>query len=233
MSEPNPVLELEIYLIRHAQSVGNAGFGDPEKLTVADKADPVLSEKGVVQAEKLGEFLSDIDFACVYSSALRRAAQTASAVVRKQKTKKKHLLFPLLTENGMNDDYIGAAWEELHSINPDAVLIPELSPDAPILHYNDYKDEPSHFQRAKETVEYFRSHHADGEKLCVVSHAAFITYIVFYLMGHEKTPAFDISFANTGITKIEFYKPGTNRFGDIIFEYINDTSHLPENMRSK
>lgn len=233
MSNPTPVLEFEIYLIRHGQSKANAGFSEPEKMKFSDRADPVLTEKGKVQAETLGEYLSDIDFDCVYSSGLKRAVQTASAVIRHQNEKKPHLIFPLLTENGTGDDYAGASWQELYAINPDISLIPELAHDAPILHYNDYKNEPSHFLRAKEVIDYLRSHHGDGEKICVVSHAAFVTFIVFYLMGHEKTPEFDISFANTGITKIEFYRHGTNRYGDVIFEYINDTSHLPSDMRSK
>lgn len=233
MSYEKPVLELEIYLIRHAQSKANAGIGDPEGLTIADRADPVLSETGLVQAEKLGEYLKDIPFSCVYSSALKRAAHTADFVVKKQNDKVKHLLMPLLTENGMGTDYEGASAEELKKIAPKASLIPELPVDAPVLFYNDYKDDDSHFLRAKEVINYLKEHHSNGEKICVVSHAAFITFVVFYLMGYEKTPAFDINFANTGVTRIQFYKPGTNRYGDIIFDYINGTNHLSENMKTK
>ena len=31
---------------------------------------------------------------------------------------------------------------------------------------------------------------------------------------------------NTGVTKVTIYKKGTNKYGDIVFEFINDTSHL-------
>lgn len=233
MNNTVPVLEFEIYLIRHGQSTANVGFVEPEKMRFEDKADPVLNENGALQAQMLGKFLSDVKFDRVYSSGLRRAVQTAYAVVMHQKESVPHLIYPLLTENGTGDDYPGASREELNSISPGIELIDEWDKSAPILYFNDYKDDPAHFMRAKEVVEYLRGHHGDGEKICVVSHAAFITFLVFHLMGHEKTPAFDVSFANTGITKIEFYKPGTNKYGDVIFEYINDTSHLPPDMRTK
>ena len=233
MSEQKPVLEFEIYLIRHAQSKANAGIGDPAKLTIADRADPVLSETGLSQAEKLGAYLSATPFTCVYSSALKRAAHTAAFVVKNQADNVKHFMMPLLTENGMGRDYEGASAGELREIAPNAVLIPEHPEDAPVLYYNDYKDDESHFKRAKEVTEYLKSHHGNGEKICVVSHAAFITFLVFHLMGLEKTPVFDINFTNTGITRIQFYKAGTNKYGDIIFDYINAAPHLSDEMKTK
>ena len=45
----------------------------------------------------------------------------------------------------------------------------------------------------------------------------------------EKSPCFDIDFDNTGITKVTFYKQGTNKYGDTVFAFINDTAHLKEN----
>ena len=36
---------------------------------------------------------------------------------------------------------------------------------------------------------------------------------------------FDIDFHNTGITKVVFYQKGTNKYGDIVFEKIDDTAH--------
>ncbi|MBQ8015351.1 MAG: hypothetical protein IJ264_04090, partial [Clostridia bacterium] len=58
------------------------------------------------------------------------------------------------------------------------------------------------------------------------NHAAFMTFLVFSIMGFKKSPIFDIDFHNTNITKVTFYKEGTNKYGDIVFEYINNTVHL-------
>jgi hypothetical protein len=41
-----------------------------------------------------------------------------------------------------------------------------------------------------------------------------------------ETPFYDINFANTGITRVIFYKKGTNPYGDVVFDYINNTEHL-------
>ena len=232
MENMKPVLELEIYLIRHGQSNGNAGIAVHEIPTLQDMADPFLTEKGILQASLLGDYLSDINFDAFYSSALLRAERTATEILKKQKEKKPLWLLPLLTENGMGEDYMGAP-EDIKIINPDAVLAPDLPSDTPLMCYSDKDDNEALFERAKKTVEYLRSHHKDGEKICVVSHAAFITHIIFYLMNLKEIPSFDINFFNTGVTRILFYKPGTNSYGDIIFDYINDTSHLPKHMDTK
>lgn len=226
METEKNVIELEIYLIRHAQSNGNAGINVREIPTVQDMADPILTQLGISQAERLGEYLSDTDFDAFYSSALLRAERTATEIIKNQKVNKPLYLLPLLTENGMSEEYKGASWDEIKEINHDAVLAPDLSADTPLMCYSSKSDDKAHFIRAGEAVNYLRAHHKNGERICVVSHAAFITHIVFYLMGLEEVPAFDINFSNTGITKIIFYKPGTNPYGDIIFDYINSATHL-------
>lgn len=228
MEQEKNVVELEIYLIRHGQSNTNAGIKVHETPTIQDMADPYLTEIGVSQARALGEHLSDVDFDYVYSSALFRAERTATEVIKAQKKPQKLRILPLLTENGMGRDYTGATWEELHEINPDAHLAPDLPEDTEILFYSDHDDNASHYVRAEKVIEYFRAHHSGKEKICVVSHAAFITHIVFYLMGLKEVPSFDINFSNTGVTKIIFYKKGTNKYGDVIFDYINSTSHLKD-----
>ena len=227
MEQEKNIVELEIYLIRHGQSNTNAGIAVREIPTIQDMADPYLTQLGISQARALGKHLADTEFDYVYSSGLFRAERTATEVINGQKSPQKLRILPLLTEIGMGRDYPGATWEELHAINPDAHLAPDLPGDAELLFYSEHDDNASHRERAEKTIEYLRSHHM-GEKICVVSHAAFITHVVFYLMGLKELPAFDINFSNTGVTKIIFYKPGTNKYGDIIFDYINSTTHLKE-----
>ncbi len=226
MEQEKNVLELEIYLIRHGQSNTNAGIAVHETPTIQDMADPYLTELGISQAKALGKQLADIDFDYAYSSGLFRAERTATEVINQQKNRQELRILPLLTEVGMGRDYCGATWEELHEINPDARLAPDLPEDTEILYYSEHDDNDAHRQRAKETVDYIRRHHKNKEKILIVSHAAFITHMVFYLMGLKELPKFDINFSNTGVTKILFYKEGTNKYGDIIFDYINSTAHL-------
>ena len=79
----------------------------------------------------------------------------------------------------------------------------------------------------KKALEYIKTHQKQGEKIAIVSHAAFITYLAFSLMGYKKEcPLYDLDFKNTGITKVTLYKKGTNKYADTVFEFINDCSHL-------
>jgi probable phosphoglycerate mutase len=65
------VVERELWLIRHAESVWNAAR------RWQGRADPPLSARGVLQARRLGEQLSDRRIERVIASDLRRAFDTA------------------------------------------------------------------------------------------------------------------------------------------------------------
>lgn len=228
MENNTPIKELELYIIRHGQSMGNAGYGERTDLTEQEKHDPVLTEKGIDQANKAGKYLSEIDFDAVISSAMLRAAQTATEILKYQKTDKPLNILPMICEMMISPEYKGVSLSELQKINSDAVLAPDISADSPMIYHTD--DEESTYERAEKALSYLREHFKNGEKVAIVSHAAFITYLVFSLMGFKKqAPCFDVDFHNTSITKVTLYKNGTNKYGDTVFEVLNDTAHLKEN----
>ena len=230
MEKLTPIKELELYIIRHGQSMGNAGY-DKTDLTEKEMHDPVLTEKGIKQADNAGRYLSAIDFDVVISSGMLRAVQTATGILKHQTNQNTLNILPMACEMMFAPDYKGVTMEEIRTINPNAVLAPDISPDSPMIYSNTVdNDEAATYERAEKVLDYLRKHYKNGEKVALVSHAAFITYIVFTLMGFkEKSPCFDIDFENTGITKVTFYKPGTNKYGDTVFAFINDTAHLKEN----
>lgn len=225
MEKQKPIVEVELYLIRHGQSHGNAGYGRDD-ITLKESNDPYLTALGVSQAEKLGAFLSDTNFDAVYSSALLRAVQTANEVIKRQDGEKTLNILPLLTEVSISQDYCIDNLDEIRKICPTAVLADGVSLEGPLLYHNEYEDEAGMFERAVKAIDYLRSHYQNGEKVAVVAHAAFLTFFVFSLMGFTEVPVFDIDFSNTGITKVVLYRHGTNKYGDIIFEQINSTAHL-------
>ncbi len=230
MENTTPIKELELYIIRHGQSMGNAGYSKTD-LTEKEMHDPVLTEKGINQADNAGKYLRGIDFDAVISSAMLRAVQTATGILMHQQKQKTLNILPLACEMIFAPEYKGVTMEEIKTINPNAVLAPDVSPDSPMIYSNTVdNDEAGTYERAGKVLDYLRNHFKNGEKVALVSHAAFITYIVFTLMGFkEKSPCFDIDFDNTGITKVTFYKQGTNKYGDTVFSFINDTAHLKEN----
>lgn len=231
MEHTTPIKELELYIIRHGQSMGNVGYGERTDLTLKEIHDPVLTEKGKLQAQKAGNCLRETAFDAVISSAMLRAVETATEILKYQQKTNTLNILPLACEMMTESDYKGASFEEIRAINPNAVLADGVEPDTPMIYASAVEnDEEYAYQRAEKVIDYIYSHYHSGEKVALVSHAAFMTYIVFTLMGfRKKSPDFDISFSNTGITKVVFYKPDTNIYGDTVFETINDISHLKEN----
>lgn len=63
---------MELLLIRHALPVRREGTDGP--------ADPELSEIGLAQARRLGEYLASEEIAAIYASPLLRAQQTAQPI---------------------------------------------------------------------------------------------------------------------------------------------------------
>ena len=225
MEKVKPVIELELYLVRHGQSRGNVGFGD-EKVDFIEMNDPRLTELGTMQAKKAGKYLSGVQFDACYSSPLVRTVITANAIMSFQKEKKPLNILPLVTEVAVEEPYKGRTIEELRAFCDTAVLADGFREEDGLLFYNPRDPEKPIFERAAKAVSYLRSRYNKGEKVLVAGHAAFGTVMMFHIMGYTESPVYDIEITNTGITHIIFYKEGTNRFGDIVFDTINDTKHF-------
>ena len=226
MENTKPIKELELYIIRHGQSMGNIER-NTDGLSITDLHDPRLTDLGKKQAIACGERFKDTEFDAVYSSALLRAVETATEIIKKQPSEKTLKVLPLLTEAGVSEEYCHSSFTEINKINKNAVLADDINPTKSLFYYNSTSDESDLFERAEKALEYIKTHQKQGEKIAIVSHAAFITYLVFSLMGYKKEcPLYDLDFKNTGVTKVTIYKKGTNKYGDTVFEFINDTSHL-------
>lgn len=225
MEKLTPVTELELYLIRHGQSMGNAGY-NKENLTLKEENDPLLTEKGMLQADLLGNYLSNTDFDFIYSSGLIRAISTSDGLLRHQATSKTVNILPILSEVGIAPEYDGITLEEMQEFCKTAALADGIGENDPRVYHSTFENESEMFDRADKVLDYLHSRYSGGEKVAVVAHAAFLTILIFRIMGFREAPDFDISIQNTGITKIIFYKKGTNRYGDIVFEYINNIAHL-------
>ena len=226
MEKTKPIIELELYIIRHGQSKGNIER-ITEGLSPEDLHDPRLTKLGKKQAEACGERFKNTKFDAVYSSALLRAVETATEIIKKQPSDKALKVLPYLTEAGVSPEYSHSSFTEINKINKNAFLAEDIDSDKSLFYYNSTSDEADLFERAEKALSYIKAHQKDGEKIAIVSHAAFITYLVFSLMGYKKEcPFYDLDFKNTGVTKVTIYKKGTNKYGDVVFEFINDTSHL-------
>lgn len=225
MENVTPVIELELYLVRHGQSKGNVGIFAEED-TEKELNDPHLTELGVMQAKKAGKYLRDIEFDACFASGLIRTVQTANEIMNFQKEKKPLNVLPIITEVGVSEDFEGRTIDELREACETAQVAKDFENAERLVVASSHAEEEALYERAEKAISYLRSHYNKGEKVLVAGHAAFNTIMIFHIMGFTKSPVFDIDITNTGITHVVFYKEGTNRFGDIVFESINDIKHF-------
>lgn len=100
----------ECHLVRHGE------VRNPQGVVYADLPGFGLSERGRSQAAAAASYLAERPLAAVYSSPLRRAVQTASAIAAESRLPL-HIL-PELREWGLLSQWRGLRWEELEEIRP-------------------------------------------------------------------------------------------------------------------
>lgn len=222
-------IELELYMIRHGQTFSNIG-ANMDEFSHIDKHDTLLTPTGTHMAELLGERFKDYPFDCIYTSGLRRAMHTASEIVKKQPENGCHnlVIHPLLSETGGEEDvYPGLTFAQIKELHPCALLADGFSENDRMLSFTKGWSDEMQLERAKKLVDHIRARHKNGEKVAIVAHAAFNTFLFHHILGLDpENLIFDPHFLNTGVTKFIFFKEGTGKFADIQLVYHNDLSHL-------
>lgn len=218
--------KLQIYITRHGESLGNVsaplGEGKKER-TLCEKHDPELTPLGQKQAELLGERLKQVKFDAIFSSTLIRAILTAREVFLRQPDG----IVPIepvrdLVEIGTPWDYVGHSTQEIQSRGVNVLSPRFIAGNAADWIAAEKLDEREAFlNRAEGCIRYFRSRFQNGEKILVVAHGSFNTYLVRAALGLNNTNNFYFCQENTGLTKIKYVLDGAARLS-----YANDTSHL-------
>ncbi len=200
----------EVYLIRHGQQQwSESGF-------YADNIDPPLSEHGRKQAELLGAALSVVHFDAIYSSRLKRAHETASAVAKHHRLDVEVIedlreveVFRDVPADKKLSEYLGADLLDavrtrmLNERNWDVYPYGESS--------HDFK------KRAINAVETAIARRA-GERIAVVCHGGVINAYV----GHIVASPIDMFF-RPGHTSVTVVAAGENRR---VLHSLNDEHHL-------
>ena len=220
-----PIIELELYLVRHGQSQSNAGLLDAADVRAFE--DPFLTEKGLRQAELLGEFYARVDFDCILSSGMNRALQTAGEVAKRQLHARTVEAHPLFTENGVPERFGVKGFGEIRSAHPYAVPAAGTDAGGNFVIVQDHPPDEVRYARAQQALNYLRTRFTRGEKVMVVAHANFNTFFTFAALGLGPVQPFDVAFCNTGTAKYIFYKEGTGRWDvDSHMIYHNCMAHL-------
>ncbi len=237
MEKSTPVVEMELYIVRHGQSCTNikGGYGIPdEELTRDQWVNPPLTELGKHQAEQLGEYYKDEKFDAVYASPMKRATMTAYYALMQNECSEKYIYtMPWLIECGIGEDYSAVTLDELNAEFDGRILAPEGIDVSGNLINGDGQNDALHRERARKIISYLRSRYKNGEKVMCVAHAAFNTDLFLHAIKAEDTRLFDPAFSNTSVSKVIFYKDGTGPYGyDIELCYSNSTAHLAKDKRS-
>ncbi len=206
-----------VYLIRHGEAEGNIGG------FFQGRTDCSLSEKGKEQLCSLSERFLNIDIEKIYSSPLKRAAETAKAV-------NKYKNVPIVFDGRLSEidggDWEGENWD----------VIPERFPES----YKIWKNSPENFKaengesmrdvydRMKEALEDIAAKNA-GKIIAVVSHGCALRNFLCYAKGHDLDRISEENWLlNTSVSLAE-YDSGEKTWR-IIME--NNVSHLAEAPRA-
>jgi 2,3-bisphosphoglycerate-dependent phosphoglycerate mutase len=236
---------MKLYLIRHAESANNARPpGEPRVV------DPLLTERGLRQAEVLAEYLAtgmDLDttpgpndlyawhpyrFDRLYCSAMTRSMQTAIPVAKTMGVPVT-VWVDVHEQGGMFLDhedergivgYPGKTRAEIATEYPHY----DLSDDLAVALTDDgwwtaaYEDIPTAYERVERVVTVLRDWASHDENIAVISHGAFMSMLLKTLLGRLPHDAFSFPHFNTAISKLDFRSDGR-----IVVVYTNRIHFMP------
>jgi 2,3-bisphosphoglycerate-dependent phosphoglycerate mutase len=210
------VTERVLYLIRHGRSDFDR-VDDRFAGARGEQWDPPLSEEGRRQAELLGErlLLMELDPFVVYSSPLRRAAETADAFARRAG-------IDVAIEDDLMEAHIGGweakPFEELIETDPE--IVQHLRNQRAIWHRAPDAEREDRFRaRVRDAVEGLLSRHADVNVVCFV-HGGVINAYCGEVLGLAQEMFFLPE--NTSVNSIEVD-------GEIRrVRFLNDILHLTD-----
>ncbi len=242
---------MELYFIRHGQSINNAGWNNPE---YKEHPDPYLTEIGNQQAEYLAKYLKEkqhvtndkvwniqnqygFGFTHIYTSLMERATATAAPTVRALGTVPFSAWVEIHEEGGMyaredSDDLKGLPGKPRSFFEKN---FPELKlPD----HFDEsgwwnraFESDEERQLRADKVLADLIARHGDKEgqpeeRIAIVSHGGFFVRLVSSMLKLPwRQAAFDMKswflLNNCSISRFDIRKD------EIIISYINRTDHLP------
>lgn len=200
---------MELYLVRHGETESNI------KRRYQGWTESPLSEKGLLQAQKAGYFLSRQDVNAVYSSDLKRAVNTARVIGSSRGLQPG--ITPLLREIHFGE-WEGLTFEEI-----------EKSWGNEITHW---LDDPFHkaapggetLQRVCERMQMFLEEiggkHKQGDKIVAVSHGGSIRALLYNLLNLDLPSFWEIKIDNASISLIQKENESFK------VAYYNRTDHL-------
>lgn len=207
---------IKIIFTRHGETLWNI------EGRVQGALDSPLTEKGILQARRLGQRLLKEGITRIYSSDLPRAQVTADEI-RQELGLTEVIHHPALRELSFGE-WEGKNWWDLRRLYPDLFTIWDTGP-----HQVQIPGGESMWQvsdRAWKLVEELPRHY-DGETLCVVTHGMTLQLIVKKALGIPIEQWEGVPWQhNTAVNIFEFYEDG--KINPIL---LADHSHLDQDVK--
>jgi broad specificity phosphatase PhoE len=198
-------------LVRHGATANNRA--DPPRLQ-GRRTDPPLSDEGLEQARRTGEFLAGYALDAVYSSPLLRARQTAEAIA------KPHALCAQIVDDLIEVDvgvWEGRSWVEIEKTDPEAYRA--FMADATVNPYLGGENLQTVLARAAPAFEQLMEQNL-GRLIAVVAHNVVNRAYLARLIGMPVARYRSIPQDNCGVTLLRYRK------GRATVVTINGVYHL-------
>jgi broad specificity phosphatase PhoE len=167
----------ELLFVRHGETDWN------RDRRYQGHADPPLNEAGKRQARDLERALADTHLDAVYTSDLRRAAQTAGIILEKRNV-------PLVEDPGLREIDVGS-WSGLTRAEIDE-RFPEMA-------RHDGESDEEHLRRVIEAVTRIAARHPNGRVL-IVSHGGSLRTIRRHALRVDSVPLLE----NCSVYRLRF-----------------------------
>ncbi|MDR2360280.1 MAG: GNAT family N-acetyltransferase [Oscillospiraceae bacterium] len=200
-----------IYIIRHAEAEGNI------YRRIHGHYDGHITPNGRLQIEALRRRFTEVSVDAVYSSDLTRAYQTALAIAEPKRLTVTKL--PELREINMGD-WEDTCWGYWETFEPDRLADYNF---APLKWYVNGCESISDTQKRMIAALRDIAARHDGQSAAVVTHGVAIRAVLCFVRGITLDNVNEISYCdNTAVAKLLIAGSETR------LEYMNDNSHLPE-----
>lgn len=202
----------QIFLVRHGQAEGNLFR------RVQGQSDAALTPDGRAQLPYLTQRFADVPLAAVYTSPLRRARETAAAMVGGRD-------IPVITDDRLIEMCFGAwemrPWGEVNLESPELKVAFLYDPDRWSVPGSEAHTAVQERMLAAMTG---LAHENDGKTVGVACHGMAIrAFLARILNVPSESIAADVPLVqNTSVTLLRYES------GAFSIEYVNDVSHLPE-----
>jgi len=223
-------MSMRLFLVRHGLSSFN------KKGLIQGRIDEsYLTDEGYKQANLTGNILNEIEFDQIYSSPLKRAADTAKEIEKCFKENFEINFDKNLLEVDLHN-WSGLTSEDIKKKYKDSYSIWKNDPEKLELKNKDnisYKPIQELFEQAKEFFHDLREANKikKNQNILIIAHNAILRCLILYLLNKPRKGFRKIRLDNASISIINI-SASQNSFNSQI-ECLNQTSHLNQKIPKK